>query len=274
MAKQIVKVQDIDIKYFDKNGDEYISLTDIAKQSSDEPRFIIRNWLNNTNTVRYLYEWEQFHFPNENRAHLRTVLEFATDNRSSISPKKWISFIDAKGITSKGGRNGGTYAHRDIALNFCYWLSPTFQIYLIKEFQRLKAEEARKLGLQWTVRREIAKSNYRILTETIKNNLIPERVKDNQGYTYASEADILNVALFGITAKDWRSQNPNAKGNIRDFATIEQLLILANLETHNAEFIKEGLSQDERLDRLNQIAIEQSKIIAQYSNLNQLKSKE
>lgn len=274
MGKQIVKVQDIDVRYFEQNGIEYISLTDIAKQSSDEPRFIIQNWMKNSNTVRYLYEWEELHNVDSNRVHLHTVIEQATNNRFTMTPKKWIKQVNAKGITSKAGRYGGTYAHKDIALNFCYWLSPTFQIYLIKEFQRLKSEEARKLGLQWTVRREIAKSNYRILTETIKNNLIPERVKDNQGYTYASEADILNVALFGITAKDWRAQNPNAKGNIRDFATIEQLLILANLETHNAEFIKEGLSQDERLDRLNQIAIEQSKIITQYSNLNQLKSKE
>lgn len=274
--KDVIRVNGTEVKFFTDQDKDYISLTDIAKQDSEEPRYTIQNWLKNTNTVRYLYEWEQLHNPIENRVQIHTVLESATNNRFIMSPKKWIGLVNAVGITSKAGRNGGTYAHRDIALNFCYWLSPTFQIYLLKEFQRLKDSEARRLGNQWNVRREISKLNYRIHTEAIKKNLIPERLseqKQRQGFIYANEADLLNVALFGMTAKAWRLQNPDFKGNIRDFATIEQLLVLSNLEAHNAEFIKEGLDHEERLDRLNRIAIEHMAVLVQYSKLNEFNRK-
>jgi hypothetical protein len=255
------------INLYSFKDDDYLSLTDIAKQADDEPRFILRNWLSTQKTIAYLGEWEIIHNPDFNRAGFRTVKDEFFEKPYSLTPKKWIESTNAKGIISKAGRyNGGTYAHKDIAINFCYWLSPTFQIYLIKEFQRLKELEAKeqKDTLEWDVRRILSKVNYKIQTDAIKKNLIPSHIKSNvKGAYYASEADLLNVAMFGMTAKAWNNINEGqkSKGNLRDNATPEQLLVLANLETHNAEFIKEGLSQEERLGKLNEIAIYQMQLL-------------
>ncbi len=253
------------INLYNFKEEDYLSLTDIAKQADDEPRFVIRNWLSTQKTIAYLGEWEMIHNSDFNRAGFRTVKEEFFDRPYSLTPKKWLEATNGKGIISKSGRyNGGTYAHKDIAINFCYWLSPTFQIYLIKEFQRLKELESkeRKDALEWDVRRLLSKVNYKIQTDAIKKNLIPSHIKENiKGFYYASEADILNVAMFGMTAKEWNNSNAKTKGNLRDNATPEQLLVLANLETHNAEFIKDGLSQDERVEKLNEIAIYQMRLL-------------
>jgi len=267
-----ITVQQVDVKFFSEKESDYFSLTDIAKQSSDEPRFVIQNWMKNTNTVRYLYEWENLHNAKDDRIKLADILENTTSNRFTMSPSKWIDMIGAVGMYSKSGRNGGTYAHRDIALNFCYWLSPIFQIYLIKEFQRLKEQEAQehqeKLG--WNLKRVLSKINYSIQTDAIKETLIPQRVIKKSGIIYANEADILNVALFGMTAKEWRMTNQKSKGNIREFATTEQLLVLANLEAINAELIRAGISQDERVSRLNEAAISQMQSLINSRSFNQL----
>lgn len=253
------------INLYSFNNDDYISLTDIAKRADDEPRFVLRNWLSTQKTIAYLGEWETIHNLDFNRAGFRTVKDEFFERPYSLTPTKWIKSTNAKGIVSKSGRyNGGTYAHKDIAINFCYWLSPTFQIYLIKEFQRLKEIEAKERHdvLEWDVKRLLSKVNYKIQTDAIKKNLIPSNIKSGvKGLYYASEADLLNVALFGVTAKEWKNANPKAKGNMRDNALPQQLLVLANLETHNAEFIKEGLSQEERLERLNEIAIYQMQLL-------------
>ncbi len=198
-------------------------------------------------------------------------------NRFLLSAKKWIETTNAIGIISKSGRYGGTYAHPDIAFHFCLWLSPTFQLYIAKEFQRLKKQESEeeKQALEWNLRRALSKVNFRIHTESIKENLIPARIfkhRKKEGIVYASEADILNVALFGITAKEWRLENSERKGNIRDYATEEQLLVLANLESHNAQFIKDGLGQDERLEKLNEIAIYQMQVLVNVPSLKQMKA--
>lgn len=257
--KKKINVQGISVTILEKGNQDYISLTDIAKQSSDEPRFVIQNWLRNNNTIRYLYEWETLHNPSLNRVHLHTLLEKGTDNRFTMSPNKWIDETNAVGIYVKMGRGGGTFAHSDIAVNFCYWLSPTFQIYLIKEFQRLKSEEAELLNIEWDLKRLLTKINYTVHTDAIKEHLIPPRLQGRQqGIVYSSEADLLNVAVFGMTAKEWRAQNIEVKGNIRDHATHLQLLILANLEAVNAELIRIGMAQDERLIILNKAGIKQT----------------
>ncbi len=271
--KKTIKVDGREISFFDDASADYISLTDIAKQSSDEPRFIIRNWLSTQNSINYLGAWESLYNENFNRAGFRTVRDEFFEKPFSLTPSRWVELTGATGITSKGGKDGGTYAHKDIALNFCYWISPVFQIYLIKEFQRLKDEEGQRLELDWNLKRQLAKVNYRIHTNVIKENLIPSKIFNfpkKESFVYASEADLLNTALFGMTAKEWRIQNPELKGNIRDYATNEQLLVLANLESHNAHFIKEKLSQEERLQKLNEIAIYQMQILVNMPTMNQL----
>ncbi len=257
MKPSTLVVKGIEIRLFQEKAENFISLTDIAKQGGDEPRFIIQNWMRNTNTVRYLYEWEHLHNPDVNRVQLHTVLERSTNNRFTMTPKKWVELVKASGMYTKAGRGGGTYAHQDIALNFCYWLSPTFQIYLIKEFQRLKEEEASRIESNWDLKRTLSKINYAVHTDAIREELIPPRMTKGQGFIYAGEADLLNVAVFGETSKMWRSKHPKLKGNIRDHATPEQLLVLSNLEAVNAELIRMKLSQEERVDILNQAAIKQ-----------------
>lgn len=275
--KSIINVDGTSVSLIQANNDNYVSLTDIAKQSSDEPRFVIRNWLSSQNTISYLGTWETTHNQDFDHEGYKDFKNDFFEKPFSITPKKWTETTKAKGIISKSGRYGGTYAHQDIAINFCYWLSPAFQVYLIKEFKRLKEEETqtKNAALDWTVKRILSKANYYIHTEAIKHHLIPNRLNTGakSGFIYANEADILNVALFGVTAKQWKSQNPELNGNMRDFASAEQLLVLANLENLNAQFIKDGLSEDERAIKLNDAAIHQMQLLVNLPSLKVLKEK-
>lgn len=262
MAKQkTINVEGADIRIFENEGNEFFSLTDIAKKFNDRPEILIQNWMRNRNTVEFLGVWEKLNNENFNHIEFDVIRNQTGLNSFALSVSKWSSQTKAIGLMAKSGRYGGTYAHKDLALAFCYWVSPPFQLYIIKEFQRLKEKEVETL--EWNVKRTLAKVNYRIHTDAIKENLIPQEVnkRNASSFIYASEADVLNVALFGMTARDWRDKNPNSKGNIRDQATTEQLLVLANMENLNSEFIKSGFKQIERLERLNQTAIQQMKIL-------------
>ena len=247
------------------NKDDYFSLTDIARyKNSEEPRFVIQNWMRRIDTIQYLGLWEQLNNPSFNRVEFDTFRSEAGHNYFTMTPKKWIEGVNAIGIVSKAGKyNSGTYAHKDIALQFASWISPEINLYIIKEFQRLKAEEQKQLD--WSVKRELAKINYRIHTDAIKDNIIiPREIsKEQTAFVYASEADVLNVALFGMTAKQWRDKNPDKKGNIRDYAEVSQLICLSNLENLNAYLIERGVSQSERLLELNRAAIRQMKVLAE-----------
>lgn len=247
------------------NKDDYFSLTDIARyKNSEDPRFVIQNWMRRIDTIQYLGLWEQLNNLNFNRVEFDTFRSEAGHNYFTMTPKKWIEGVNAIGIISKAGKyNSGTYAHKDIALQFASWISPEINLYIIKEFQRLKAEEQKQLD--WSVKRELAKINYRIHTDAIKDNIIiPHEISKEQAtFVYASEADVLNVALFGMTAKEWRDKNPDKKGNIRDYAEVSQLICLSNLENLNAYLIERGVSQSERLVELNRAAIRQMKILAE-----------
>ncbi len=240
--------------------DDFISLTDMLKSKDGE--FFISDWLRNRNTVEYLGIWERVHNPDFNYGEFALIKNQAGLNSYKISVKEWVAKTNAIGIKATAGRYGGTYAHKDIAFEFGMWISAEFKIYLIKEFQRLKDNEQKQLG--WDVRRDLAKINYRIHTDAIKENLIPATLSGLQiSHVYATEADILNMALFGKTAKQWRDQNADKKGNIRDYANVTQLVCLTNLENLNALFINEGVNQTERLTKLNQVAIQQMKILIQ-----------
>ena len=256
IIKSTINANGIEIRVNSTNESDYISLTDIAKYRSDDPNAIIQNWLRNRNTIEFLGLWEKLNNPTFKPLEFEGFKKEAGLNAFTLSPKKWIESTNAIGIISKSGRYGGTYAHTDIAFEFASWISPEFKLYIIKDYQRLKTDESHIKQIDWNIKREIAKSNYKIHTDAIKEKLILPTLSNAQiSYTYASEADVINVALFGITAKAWRKMHPEAKGNIRDTATIEQLIVLSNLESMNAVFIREGLSQSERLFRLNQIAI-------------------
>jgi hypothetical protein len=256
-----------------KNDEDYISLTDIARYKDKEHTdTIIQNWMRNRNTVELLGLWESIHNPNFNPLEFEGFRKQAGLNSFVLTPKRWIEATNAIGIVSKSGRYGGTFAHKDIAFEFASWISIEFKLYIIKEFQRLKSEENDRLKLNWNLHRTLAKINYRIHTDAIKDTIIPEHLsKEQMSQIYAAEADVLNVALFGKTAKQWREENPNADGNIRDYATLEQLLVLANLESLNAEFIKLGLPQPERLVKLNQTAISQMQSLMQSAAMRRLK---
>ena len=254
----IINANGIPIRVSSTSEADYISLTDIAKYRSDDPAAVIQNWLRNRNTIEFVGLWDKLNNPNFKLLEFEGFKKEAGLNGFVLSPQKWINATNAIGIISKSGRYGGTFAHADIAFEFASWISPEFKLYIIKDYQRLKSDESHIKAIDWSVKREIAKTNYRIHTDAIKENLIPPNLSRQQiAFTYASEADVINMALFGMTAKDWRKVNPGAKGNIRDVATIEQLIVLANLETLNAEFIREGMSQEERLWRLNNIAVYQ-----------------
>ncbi|MFH0752874.1 MAG: KilA-N domain-containing protein [archaeon] len=273
---KIIKVEGIGIGIKDIDSQKYISLTDIAKKKNpDEPRFVIINWLRNRNTVEFLGIWEKIHNPDFNRAGFDTVRSNAGLNSFTISPSKWIGETNAVGIVSKSGRyNSGTYAHEDIALEFASWISAEFKLYFIKEFRRLKCEENERLKLGWNVKRELVKINYKIHTDAIKENLIPPEISAKDAkIIYASEADVLNKALFGKTAKEWSETNLTKKGNMRDYANVVQLVVLANLESLNSEFIKQQLAQEERLIRLNKIAISQMKSLIENKKVRRLERK-
>lgn len=236
------------------SGDEndYISLTDIARYKSDDPAATIQNWMRSRDVIEFLGLWEELNNPEFNPLEFEGFIAKAGANAFTMSPKKWVGSTNAIGIFSRAGRNGGTFAHRDIAFEFASWISAEFKLYIIKDYQRLKADENSRLALGWNLNRTLAKINYRIHTDAIKEMLIPPDVSPRQqGITYASEADVLNIAMFGMTAKEWRLAHPDAKGNIRDEATLQQLIVLANLESINAELIRQGVSQKERLLRLN-----------------------
>ena len=243
------------------DNEEYISLTDIARYKNREnPKGVIQNWIRNRNTIEFLGIWELIHNPNFKGIEFEAFKKEAGLNSFTLAPQKWIESTDAIGLVSKSGKGGGTYAHRDIAFEFASWVSVEFKIYLIQEFERLKENEQREIG--WSAKRELSKINYIIHTDAIKNNLIPKELTNKQvNLVYDEEADVLNMALFGMTAKEWREKNPNKKGNIRDYASINELICLANFENTNSIFINEGMRQSERLYKLNQIAISQMKIL-------------
>lgn len=247
------------------NKNDYFSLTDIARYKNPEaPADVVKNWLRRKDTIEFIGLWEKLNNPNFNVVEFDQFKNEAGHNYFTLSPKKWIDGVNAIGIISKAGKyNAGTYAHKDIALQFASWISPEINLYIIKEFQRLKADEQKQLG--WTVKRELAKINYRIHTDAIKDNIIIplEISKEQASFVYANEADVLNVALFGMTAREWRDKNPDKKGNIRDYAEVSQLVCLSNLENLNAYLIERGLSQPERLMELNKAAIRQMKVLAE-----------
>ena len=260
-VKEVIHAKGIDIGIYTTDFEnEFISLTDIAKYRNDEdPRFVIQNWMRNRNTIEFLALWEELHNPNFNRVQFDTVKTEAGLNRFIMTPTKWIQQMNAIGIVVKSGRyGGGTYAHTDIAMSFATWISPEFQLYIMKDYRRLKSDENSRLSLSWNLNREVAKLNYRIHTDAIKKNLIPPALTPEQiAFTYANEADLLNVALFGQTAKQWRDANPGKKGNMRDEATIQQLLVLANMESYNAILIEQDKPQSERLVLLRELAVRQ-----------------
>lgn len=268
MAKIIV--QDTDITILQINENDYISLTDIAKFKTDDTFIVVCNWMRNRNTIEYLGIWESLYNPNFKPVEFDRFRKEAGLNAFTMSPKKWIETTNAIGIISKSGRYGGTYAHKDIAFKFASWISVEFELYVAKEFQRLKEEEQKQLG--WSVKRELAKLNYHIHTDAIKKNLIPKEITPQQAsMIYANEADVLNVALFGVTAKEWCEANPDVKGNIRDYATINQLICLSNMENLNTVFINDNLPQRERLIKLNQIAIQQMSVLEDVGSKKMLK---
>ena len=269
MNKLVVHGTEVSIQW-NMERDDYISLTDIAKvKDSDNPRYIIQNWMRNRNTIEFLGVWESLYNPNFNRVEFDAFRSQAGLNSFVMTPQKWIEATAAIGIVSKAGRYGGTYAHKEIAFEFAAWISVEFKLYLVKEFERLKAEEMRRFG--WDIKRNLAKINYRIHTDAIKENLIPPELSAKQtSLVYASEADVLNMALFGMTAKEWRDSHPELKGNIRDYANVSQLVCLANLENLNAVFISEGMPQAERLARLNAIAISQMQVLTQDHRIEML----
>ncbi len=272
MAKsKKIEVKGTEILVYTEKDDEYISLTDIARyRDAERSDYILQNWMRNRSTIEFIGLWELFNNPDFNSIEFDGIKNQSGSNSFALTPKRWIETTHAIGIVSKTGRYGGTYAHRDIAFEFASWLSAEFKFYLIKEFQRLKEDEQKQLG--WTAKRELAKINYHIHTDAIKQNLIPaELTKEQINRVYANEADVLNMAMFGITAKQWRDANPDLKGNIRDNATINELICLSNMENLNAVFINENMPQSERLVKLNQIAIQQMKVLQEVESRKLLK---
>lgn len=274
MAKnKIIKVESFEIVLYSQNNEDFISLTDMARyRDAERTNYIIQNWLRTRSAIEFCGLWEQLNNPNFKRIEFDAFKSQAGANSFSLTPQKWIETTNAIGIVSKSGRYGGTFAHRDIAFEFASWISAEFKLYLITEFQRLKKEESSNLSLEWNLQRTLAKVNYHIHTDAIKENLIPnELTKQQISFVYANEADLLNVALFGITASEWRNANPDKEGNIRDDANIEQLVVLSNMESINAVLIRQGLSQSERMVQLNKIAITQMTSLINNKQLKKLK---
>ena len=264
--KNEIIVKDVTIRTMNVNGVDYICISDIARQKNViDPNGVIGNWMRNRNTIEYLGLWETLHNPNFNPLEFEGFRKEAGLNAFTLSPTRWIESTNAIGLVAKSGRYGGTYAMSDIAFKFANWVSVEFELYLVMEFQRLKANE--QVQIEWTAKRELSKINYHIHTDAIKKNLIPEKVTTAQAsIIYAEEADVLNVAMFGMTAKQWREANPNLKGNIRDYASTNELICLSNMENINAVLINDGTPQGERLVKLNQIAIQQMQVLEEHSN--------
>lgn len=277
MNKEIVQseinVNDNKIKVIRIGSKEYISLTDLARYADeDDPRYPIQNWMRNKDVIAYLGLWEKLNNDDFKGVEFDTFKNEAGSNKFKISPQKWIKETNAIGIISKSGNNGGTYAVSDIALEFASWLSPEFKLYVIQEFERLKKNETYQYKLDWSANRMLAKTNYHIHTDSIKENIVPKLTEKQKQYIYAEEADVLNVALFGMTAKEWREENPNLKGNIRDYTDLKHLLILCNLENTNAELINDNIPQKERLVKLNNSAIRQMKILENDKSIKKLET--
>ncbi len=268
-----VKVLGTDVSISYQRKEEYISLTDIARyKNPDHPADVIKNWTRSKDTIEFLGLWEKINNPEFKVVEFDQFRNQSGSNSFVLSPQKWIETTNTIGITSASGRYGGTFAHKDISFEFASWVSVEFKLYLIKEFQRLKEDENERNALGWDIKRNLAKLNYRIHTDAIKRYLIPERIsRSEENLIYATEADILNLALFGMTAKEWGDNNPGIKGNMRDYADVSQLVCLSNLENLNALFIKEGLDKAERLKRLNSIAIEQMIILTKETTMKGLK---
>ncbi|VEI54918.1 KilA-N domain-containing protein [Capnocytophaga sputigena] len=273
MAKnKTISVQGFDIVWYETNYNDYISLTDIARyKDAEHTDAIIQNWLRNRNTIELLGFWESIYNPNFKPLEFEGFRKQAGLNSFVMTPKKWIESTNAIGIVSKSGRYGGTFAHKDIALEFASWISIEFKLYIIKEFQRLKEDETSQLKLEWNLQRTLSKINYHIHTDAIRDNLIPKEItKQQANFVYADEADLLNVALFGLTAKEWRENNPDKKGNVRDYASLEQLVVLSNMESINALLISQGITPSERLRELNKVAITQMKSLVKNKAIKQL----
>ena len=269
--KNEITVRDVNIKTMTIGGIDYICITDIAKQkNATDPNGVIGNWMRNRNTVEFLGIWETLHNANFNPLEFEGFRKEAGLNAFTLSPTRWVEATNAIGIISQSGRYGGTFAQTDIAFEFASWISVEFRLYLVMEFQRLKADEQKQLA--WSAKRELSKINYRIHTDAIKSNLIPAEVtREQAAMKYAEEADVLNVAMFGMTARQWRDANPDLKGNIRDYATINELICLSNMENINAVLINDGMPQGERLVKLNRIAIQQMQVLEDNSGRNLLK---
>jgi hypothetical protein len=260
--KDKITAKGTEIAIISRNNDnDYISLTDISRyRNADYPSEVIQNWMRNRSTVEYLGLWEQIHNPDFNYLEFEVIDRDAGRNAFSLNPKKWIESVNAIGMTTKQGRYAATFAHKDIAFKFAAWISVEFELYVIKDYQRLKADEQQQQSLEWNLQRTLSKINYRIHTDAIRDEIIPKKVtKVQAGAVYASEADLLNVALFGMTAGEWRTKNPDKSGNMRDYATLEQLVVLSNMESINGLLIRQGLPQKERLVQLNNTAITQMK---------------
>jgi len=270
IKKDTIHAKGIDIGIYTADfQNEFISLTDIAKFKSDEPNDVIKNWMRGRDTIEFLGLWESLHNSDFKPVEFDGFKKQAGANSFTMSPTKWIKGVNAIGIVSKSGRYGGTFAYSDIAFEFASWISAEFKLYIIKDYKRIKSDENSRLSLNWNLNREISKLNYRIHTDAIKNNLIPSELTPAQiSYTYANEADILNAALFGMTAKQWRNENSEEKGNIRDYASINQLLVLANMESYNAILIEQEMKQSERLVILRQLAVKQLSTLNVLSNNN------
>ncbi len=263
IKKDIIHANGFDIGIYTTDfKNEYISLTDIARYKSNEPKDVVKNWMRGKDTIEFLGLWEKLHNNDFKGVEFDALKNQAGSNAFTLSPSKWIESTNAIGIVSKSGRNGGTFAHSDIAFEFASWISPEFKLYIIKDYNRLKTDENSRLSLSWNLNREISKLNYRIHTDAIKNNLIPPELTQWQiSNTYASEADLLNTVLFGKTAKEWRDERKQKDANIRDDATLNQLLVLANLESYNAILIEQGKSQAERMHLLHDLAVQQMRTL-------------
>lgn len=277
IKKETIEAKGVEIQVYTEDfKNDYISLTDIARyKNSEEPNMVVANWMRNHNTIEYLGVWEQLNNPEFNPIEFEGFLQEAGSNAFTLSPKKWAESTNAIGLFVKVGRGGGTFAHKDIAFKFASWISAEFELYIIKDYQRLKEDENSKLSLNWNLNREISKINYKIHTDAIKEYLLKDLTNEQLSYKYASEADMLNVALFNKRAKQWRDENPNLKGNIRDYASLNELLVLANMESYNAVLISKGLEQKERMIELRNLARTQLTSLEKLNNvaLNSLEDK-